>query len=206
MNTLAQYHKPINRLSGDYVNTSRSYSWGLSQSEMSYEYGSDAERLLIHGDLKCSLTWKSYLWKIKKKIPLYSTTHWRNCKKKKTTMYKATHRPDDGGSKHHWNFGKRLPDYTAQQSRRHSSSYLPPWEPETSTALYSFSYVVSNCFKRPPSTWMHILTRFTRELATVRTTAALLTRLAASKIHWSSSPLESTLRPYIMFLMWPHTW
>jgi hypothetical protein len=25
-----------------------------------------------------------------------------------------THRPDDGGSKHLWNVGKLLPDYTAQ--------------------------------------------------------------------------------------------
>jgi hypothetical protein len=38
------------------------------------------------------------------------------------------YRPDDGGSKHIWNVGKRLPDYAAQQPRRQPSSYLPPWE------------------------------------------------------------------------------
>jgi hypothetical protein len=32
-------------------------------------------------------------------------------------------RPDDGGSKHLWNAGKLLPDYTAQQPRRQQSSY-----------------------------------------------------------------------------------
>jgi hypothetical protein len=32
------------------------------------------------------------------------------------------HRPDDGGSKHLWNVGKLLPDYTAQHPRRQLSS------------------------------------------------------------------------------------
>jgi hypothetical protein len=40
--------------------------------------------------------------------------------------------PDDGGSKHLWNIRKLLPDYTAQHSRRQSSSYSPPWEPKIS--------------------------------------------------------------------------
>jgi hypothetical protein len=31
-------------------------------------------------------------------------------------------RPEDGGSKDPWNVGKFLPDYTAQQRRRQSSS------------------------------------------------------------------------------------
>jgi hypothetical protein len=31
-------------------------------------------------------------------------------------------RPDDGGSKHLWNVGKLLPDYTAQHPRRHTRS------------------------------------------------------------------------------------
>jgi hypothetical protein len=30
--------------------------------------------------------------------------------------------PDDGGSKHLWNFGKILSDYTVQHSRRQTSS------------------------------------------------------------------------------------
>jgi hypothetical protein len=29
-------------------------------------------------------------------------------------------RPDDGGSKHVWNVGKLIPDYTTQQARRQS--------------------------------------------------------------------------------------
>jgi hypothetical protein len=34
-----------------------------------------------------------------------------------------SHRPDDGGSKHLWNFCKFLLDYTVQHSRRQPSSY-----------------------------------------------------------------------------------
>jgi hypothetical protein len=41
-------------------------------------------------------------------------------------------RPDDGGSKHLWNFGQFLRAYTAQDPRRQLSSYFPPWEPEIS--------------------------------------------------------------------------
>jgi hypothetical protein len=35
--------------------------------------------------------------------------------------------PDDGGSKHLWNVGKRLSAYTAQHPRRQTSSYSPSW-------------------------------------------------------------------------------
>jgi hypothetical protein len=49
------------------------------------------------------------------------------------------HRPDNGDSKHLWNVSKFLPDYTAQQPRRQSSSYSPPWEPEISLTLESVS-------------------------------------------------------------------
>jgi hypothetical protein len=35
-------------------------------------------------------------------------------------------------SKHLWDAGKLLPDYTAQHPRRQSFSYLPPWEPDIS--------------------------------------------------------------------------
>jgi hypothetical protein len=44
--------------------------------------------------------------------------------------HQGTHRPNDGGSKHLWNVGKLLLDYTEQEPRRLSSSYSPPWEPE----------------------------------------------------------------------------
>jgi hypothetical protein len=37
-----------------------------------------------------------------------------------------------GGSKHLWNDGKLLPDYTAQQPSRQPCSYSPPREPEIS--------------------------------------------------------------------------
>jgi hypothetical protein len=46
------------------------------------------------------------------------------------TCYLHHQGDDDWGSKHHWNVGKLLPDYTAQQLRIQSSSYLPPWEPQ----------------------------------------------------------------------------
>jgi hypothetical protein len=53
--------------------------------------------------------------------------------KKMTVVWDV--RPDDGGSEHLWNFGKFLPNYTAQHPRRQSSSYSPPWEPEVSPKL-----------------------------------------------------------------------
>jgi hypothetical protein len=40
--------------------------------------------------------------------------------------------PDDGGRKNLWNVSQFLPDYTAQLSKRHSSSHLSPWEPKIS--------------------------------------------------------------------------
>jgi hypothetical protein len=40
----------------------------------------------------------------------------------------ATYRPDGGGSKHLWNLGEFLPDYTAHPKTQ-SSSYSSPWEP-----------------------------------------------------------------------------
>jgi hypothetical protein len=43
-----------------------------------------------------------------------------------------TYSPDDGGSKHLWNFGKLVPDYTAQQPKNSHLSYSPPWEPQIS--------------------------------------------------------------------------
>jgi hypothetical protein len=42
------------------------------------------------------------------------------------------YRPGDGGSKHLWNVGQFLRDCTAQNTRRQSSLYSPPWEPEIS--------------------------------------------------------------------------
>jgi hypothetical protein len=48
---------------------------------------------------------------------------------------RLTHRPHDGGRKHLWNVGKRLPDYTTQHPRRQPSSYSPSWGPEISLSL-----------------------------------------------------------------------
>jgi hypothetical protein len=36
--------------------------------------------------------------------------------------FSGSYRPDDGGSKHHCNVGKLLPDYTVLQPRRQPSS------------------------------------------------------------------------------------
>jgi hypothetical protein len=44
--------------------------------------------------------------------------------------------PGDGSSKHVWNVGLVLPDYMTQYPRRLSSSYSPPWEPETSRPIF----------------------------------------------------------------------
>jgi hypothetical protein len=38
-----------------YVRTSRSYSWGHSHSEVSYEHESSSQQLQCYGDLKCSI-------------------------------------------------------------------------------------------------------------------------------------------------------
>jgi hypothetical protein len=39
---------------------------------------------------------------------------------------------------HLWNVGILLPDYTAQQPRRQSSSHSPPWEPEVSRRFLAY--------------------------------------------------------------------
>jgi hypothetical protein len=59
---------------------------------------------------------------------------------KKLQLWKwlSSHRPDDGGSKHLWNIGKLLPDYTAQQPTKRPSSYSPPWESQISRTLTLF--------------------------------------------------------------------
>lgn len=40
--------------------------------------------------------------------------------------------PDVRGSKHFCNVAELLSDYTPEHPRRHSSSFMPPWEPEIS--------------------------------------------------------------------------
>jgi hypothetical protein len=50
------------------------------------------------------------------------------------------HRPDDVGSKHLWNVGKCLPDYTAQQLRIQSFSYSALWEPQISKYKLTCSF------------------------------------------------------------------
>ena len=56
----------------------------------------------------------------------------------------------------------------------------------------------SNC---SPSAWMHFLPRVTRELVTLRSTAAFLMLFAALKIRWSSSSLVFTLCAYTIAFM-----
>ena len=58
----------------------------------------------------------------------------------------------------------------------------------------------TSCSRCPPSAWIHFLTGVTRELVTLRSTAALLMLLAAQRIRWSSSFLLFTLcAPTIAF-------
>ena len=59
----------------------------------------------------------------------------------------------------------------------------------------------ANCSKCPPSAWMHFLTRVTRELVTLRSTAALLMLLAVLRIRWSSSSLVFSLCAYTIAFM-----
>ena len=59
----------------------------------------------------------------------------------------------------------------------------------------------ANCPKCPLSAWMHFLAGVTRELVTLRRTAALLMLLAALRIHWSSSSLVFTLCAYTIAFM-----
>jgi hypothetical protein len=49
------------------------------------------------------------------------------------------HRSNEEGSKHLWNVGKLLPDFTAQEPRRQPFSYSPPLEP-------GISQVMSGCY------------------------------------------------------------
>jgi len=55
----------------------------------------------------------------------------------------------------------------------------------------------ANCLKCHLSAWMHFLTCVTRELVTIKSTAALLMLLAALRIQWSSS--------FLMFALWAYT-
>jgi hypothetical protein len=52
-------------------------------------------------------------------------------------MTAMSYNPDDGGNKHLWDVGQLLRYYKAQYSRRLSSSYSPPWEPEISILILS---------------------------------------------------------------------
>jgi hypothetical protein len=51
----------------------------------------------------------------------------------------------------------------------------------------------TGCSKCPPTACKHFLTRVTRELVTLRSTAAVLMLLAALRIRWSCSSLVFTL-------------
>jgi len=59
----------------------------------------------------------------------------------------------------------------------------------------------ANCSKCPPSAWMHFLTRVTRELVTLRNTAALFMLLAELRIRYSSSSVVFTLCAYTTAFM-----
>jgi hypothetical protein len=58
-----------------------------------------------------------------------------------------THHPDDGGSKHLWNVGKRLPDYRAQQPRRHqlNTYHRDSLKSHKLLIIRLFNYLFLNC-------------------------------------------------------------
>jgi hypothetical protein len=50
--------------------------------------------------------------------------------------------PDDGGSKHNWNAGKPLPDYTAKYpEKQQSPKYLLVVQEKKTSVTRSYSYV-----------------------------------------------------------------
>jgi hypothetical protein len=54
----------------------------------------------------------------------------------------------DGGSKHLWNVGKLLPDYTTGKPRRRTSSLKPSWEPEVPQEWDCVLHYVMNIFSK----------------------------------------------------------
>ena len=61
--------------------------------------------------------------------------------------------------------------------------------------------IQTNCLKCPASAWMRFLTRVTRELVILRSTAALLMLPAALRNRWSNSSLMFTLCAYTTAFM-----
>ena len=59
----------------------------------------------------------------------------------------------------------------------------------------------ASCSKCLPSTWINFMTRVTRKLVTLRSTATLLMLLAALRIRWSSSSLVFYLCAYTITFM-----
>ena len=59
----------------------------------------------------------------------------------------------------------------------------------------------TSCSKCPPSAWMYFLTRVTRELVILRSTAALLMLLASLSIRWNSSSIVFNLCAYNIVFM-----
>jgi len=59
----------------------------------------------------------------------------------------------------------------------------------------------AGCSKCTPSAWIHFLNRVTRELVTLRTTAAMLMLFESLRIRRSSSSLVFTLRSYTIAFM-----
>jgi hypothetical protein len=84
------------------------------------------------------------------------------------------------------------------QRRRCSDAFSAAWLSEH--ILMYFSDLLFNtqasCSKCPPCAWLHFLTRVTRELVSLWSTAALLMLLAALRIRWNSSSLVFTFCAY----------
>jgi len=66
--------------------------------------------------------------------------------------------------------------------------------------MYSYRFAVQHSSKFPPA-WLHFLTRMTRELETLRSTAALLMLLAELRVCWSSSSVVFTFCAYTIDFM-----
>jgi hypothetical protein len=66
----------------------------------------------------------------------------------------------DGRSEHLWNVGQFLPDYTAHNPRRLSSSHSPPWEAEISSIWNKLCENTIELLGDQPSQYGTILRRF----------------------------------------------
>jgi hypothetical protein len=105
-------------------------------------YGGLNEPLITQWDFRLSRqrVWRSVFWV----VAPYSLVevYWR-LRGTFCLHHQGVHSPDDGGSKHIWNVGKRLPVYTTQQPGRQSTSLLSFPQIKLSVNIITYSVNIS---------------------------------------------------------------